>query len=99
MNNEFNPIELIEYSLKMAERQLDTMDDEECVAMVRSFTELMAEWQPEIAKLADQPVQLGIAVSSLATLFNLAFVRAYSFTEKKMAAQDALEKAFSKEVD
>lgn len=96
---EFDPRELVAHAVVMAQTQLETMDDEECVLMVRSFVELMVDWQPEIAKLADDPIQLGIAVSSLATLFNLAFCRAYSFTDKKLAAQVAIEKALGREVD
>ena len=99
MNEEFRPEELVYESARMAQQQVDTMDDEECVLMVRSFTELMVDWQPEIAKLTNDPMQLGMAVSSLASLFNLAFCRAYRFTDKKLAAQEAIAKAFGQEVD
>ena len=99
MNEEFAPEQLVFEAAKMAQRQVDDMDDEECVLMVRSFTELMVDWQPEVAKLTEDPMQLAMAVSSLACLFNLAFCRAYSFTDKKLAAQEAIAKAFNQEVD
>ena len=97
MKEEFDPRDLVGHAMIVAQTQLDTMDDEECVLMVRSFTEVMVDWQPEIARLADDPIQLGVAVSSLASLFNLAFCRAYDFTDKKLAAQEAIKKAFGKE--
>ena len=99
MNEEFDPKELVAHAAIMADSQLNTMDDEECVLMVRSFTQLIIDWQPNVAELADDPIQLGVAVSSLAILFNLAFCRAYNFTDKKLAAQEAIEKAFGKEGD
>lgn len=99
MKEDFNPQELVLEGVRLAQIQLEDMDDEECVLMVRSFTELMVDWQPEIAKLANNPIHLGLAVSSLASLFNLAFCRAYDFTDKKLTAQQAIEKAFSKEGD
>ena len=90
---EFSPAELIEYSKDMAAIQLESMTDEEAISMVRDFTQVMADWQPAVKQLSDEPIQMATACLSLAALFQDAFIKAYGFTEKRMAAEEALQKA------
>ena len=99
MSNEFTPEEVVKEGFSLALDQLQEMDDEECVSMVRSFTECMSKWQPAVADLSDDPMRLSLTVSSLASLFNLAFCRAYKYTDRRLAAQEAIAKAFGQEVD
>ena len=63
--------------------------------MVREFTKIMADWQPNIAIYMDEPIMLGLSALSAAELFKLAFYRAYVYTDKKVDAINALDKAFN----
>ena len=94
--SQFNPKELVEYAEQLAEMQASEMNQEECVLMVRSFTEAMAEWQPSVKEFTgseESAVQLAVACLTLSHLFQKAFCSAYSFTEKRLEAQEAIEKA------
>ena len=86
--------EMLEYSEAAALEILADMDDEACLSMVREFTQVMAKWQPNIACYSDDPVMLGLSCLSAAHLFKLAFERGYMYTDKKVDALNALEKAF-----
>ena len=95
MFNDQAPQELIKMASHLSEEQVDEMSDEECINMVRSYVELMAEWQPELGRLSDRPGDLALAVLTLNQLFNRAFVKAYDYTEKRIEATEALERAFN----
>lgn len=86
--------EMIEYGEAAALEILDGMSDEDCIQMVREFTKIMADWQPNIATYRDEPIMLGLSCLSAAELFKLAFYRAYIYTDKKVDAINALDKAF-----
>ena len=89
--------EMIEYGEAAALSILDTMSDEECIQMVREFCELMADWQTNIGCYRDEPVMLGLSCLSAAELFKMAFARAYLYTDKKVDAINAIDKAFGEE--
>jgi len=95
---EYNPEktaqEMVDYGEAVAMDMIQDMDPEECVVMVRDFCRVMAEWQPNVAALADEPVMLGITCLSTAKLFELAFKKAYTYTDKKVDAINAINKAF-----
>ena len=91
------PEEMVEYAEHVAEDMLQDMDDEEAIVMVREFCRTMAEWQPQIAESSDNPVMLGIHCLATAHLFQKAFVKAYSYTDRKLDAVSALKKAFNEE--
>lgn len=86
--------EMIEYGEAAALEILQDMSDEDCIQMVRDFCKLMADWQPNIAIYMEDPVMLGLSCLSAAELFKLAFYRAYVYTDKKVDAINALDKAF-----
>ena len=86
--------EMIEYGDASAQNILADMSDEDCIEMVRGFCKAMADWQPNIAIYQDEPIMLGLSCLSAAELFKLAFARAYLYTDKKVDALNALEKAF-----
>lgn len=85
--------EMVEYSEILAEESVKEMDGEECVNMVRNFCEVMADWQPNIKSLLDDPVMLGIHCLTVAELFKLAFVKGYGHTSDRLDAVEALKKA------
>ena len=87
--------EMIEYGEAAALQLLDEMSDEECIQMVRDFCKVMADWQPNIAIYLEEPVMLGLSCLSAAELFKMAFARAYLYTDKKVDAINALDKAFN----
>ena len=89
--------EMIEYGEAAALQMLDDMNDDECLQMVRDFCKVMADWQPNIAIYLDEPVMLGLSCLSAAELFKLAFYRAYVYTDKKVDAMNAINKAFGVE--
>ena len=89
--------EMHEYADAAAEEILAGMTDEEAITMVRDFCTVIAKWQPNIDIYKDEPVMLGLSCLSAAQLFRIAFGRAYRYTDKKLAAQQALEKVFNKE--
>jgi len=87
--------EMIEYGEAAALEILETMSDEDCLQMVREFCGLMADWQANIGCYRDDPIMLGLSCLSAAELFKLAFYRAYLYTDKKVDAINALDKAFN----
>lgn len=86
--------EMIEYGEAAALQILDDMTDDECIQMVRDFCKVMADWQPNIAIYLDEPIMLGLSCLSAAELFKMAFARAYLYTDKKVDAMNAINKAF-----
>ena len=58
--------EMIEYGEAAALEILDGMSDEDCIQMVREFTKIMADWQPNIATYRDEPIMLGLSCLSAA---------------------------------
>ena len=96
-NNDTTVQEMHEYADAAAEEILAGMSDEETISMVRDFCTVMAKWQPNIDIYKDEPVMLGLSCLSAAQLFRIAFGRAYRYTDKKLAVQQALEKAFNTE--
>jgi len=89
--------EMIEYGEAAALQILDEMSDDDCTQMVREFCNIMAGWQPNIATYLDDPVMLGLSCLSAAELFKMAFARAYLYIDKKVDAQNAINKAFGVE--
>ena len=89
--------EMIEYGEAAALQILDDMTDDECIQMVRDFCKVMADWQPNIAIYRDEPIMLGLSCLSAAELFKMAFARAYLYTDKKVDAMNAINKAFGVE--
>lgn len=85
--------EMINYGIQTAQLMLDDMDEEETVIMVREFCAVVARWQPNVAACIDDPVTLGLSCLTTAALFQLAFQKAYTYTDKKMDALHALKKA------
>ena len=86
--------EMIEYGEAAALQMVDDMTDDECIQMVRDFCKVMADWQPNIACYLDDPIMLGLSCLSAAELFKMAFARAYLYTDKKVDAMNAINKAF-----
>ena len=86
--------EMVEYAEVLAEESLKEMSGEEAVNMVRNFCEVMADWQPSIKELLDEPVMLGIHCLTVAELFKQAFVKGYDHTSDRIDAVDAIKKAF-----
>lgn len=89
--------EMIEYGEAAALELLNGMSDEDCISMVRDFCGLMVDWQANIAIYKDDPVMLGLSCLGAAELFKLAFYRAYVYTDKKVDAMNAINKAFGGE--
>ena len=73
------------------------MPEEEAVAMVRDFIGVLVDWQPNIAEHREDPTMLAITALSTTRLFELAFLKAYSFSAKHIAAREAIAKAFGQE--
>ena len=86
--------EMVEYAEILAEESLKEMSGEEAVDMVRNFCEVMADWQPSIKELLDEPVMLGIHCLTVAELFKQAFVKGYDHTSDRIDAVDAIKKVF-----
>lgn len=86
--------DMMEYGASVAEQMIKGMDEEEATLMVRDFVFLIAKWQPNVAAHADDPVMLGISSLATSYLFQMAFKKAYLYTDKKMDALNALKKAF-----
>jgi len=97
MTEDFNPAELVEYADSVAYQMIAGMPEEEAVAMVRDFIGVLAEWQPSVAEHRDDPTMLAITALSTTRLFELAFIKAYSFSAKQIAAREAIAKAFGQE--
>ena len=88
------PKELLAYAKELADTLLEDMSEEECVDMVRSLVELLANWQPNIAIFKDQPVMMGVSCLAVTYMFQDAFVKAYDHSQKKLDAIQSLKKAF-----
>ena len=86
--------EMHEYAKALALDMLQDMDDEESVTMIRDFCQVMIDWQPNIAVHREDPIMLGISCLVTAQLFKMCFDKAYRYTDKKIAAQEAIAKAF-----
>lgn len=85
--------EMVGYAEVLAEESLKKMSGEECVNMVRNFCEVMADWQPSIKELLDEPVMLGIHCLTVAELFKQAFIKGYGHTSDRIDAVEAIKKA------
>lgn len=86
--------DMMEYGSTVAEQMIADMDEEEATLMVRDFVTLIAKWQPNVAIHADNPVMLGISCLATSYLFQMAFKKAYLYTDKKVDAINALKNAF-----
>jgi len=84
---------LVEHADEISAAMLKEMDGAECVDMVRQFCGVMAQWQPNIAENAEDPVLLGLHCLAAAQLFRSAFLKAYAETDNRLKAQSAIEKA------
>ena len=94
MTSDFEPEEMLVYASKVASEMLEAMPDEEAVVMVRDFVNVMAKWQPEAySKLNNDPTLVALTALSTATLFQKAFIKAYAYSERHVAAREAVEKA------
>ena len=85
--------EMVEYAEILAEESLKEMSGEEAVNMVRNFCEVMADWQPNIRENLEDPILLGLHCLAAADLFKQAFVKAYTETDSRIKAQEAIKKA------
>ena len=96
MTQEFEPIEMLLHAEKVAEQMLEAMPDEEAVAMVRDFVQVMAEWQPKAyAELGDNPSLVALTALSTASLFQKAFLKAYAYSARHVAARAAVERVLA----
>lgn len=86
--------DMMEYGSHVAEQMIAEMDEEEATLMVRDFVAAIAKWQPNVAMHADDPVMLGISCLATSYLFQMAFKKAYLYTDKKVDAINALKNAF-----
>ena len=84
---------MLDYGNQIAERMIAEMDEEEATQMVRGFIEVIARWQPNVAVHAGDPVMLGISCLATSYLFQMAFKKAYLYTDKKVDAINALKNA------
>lgn len=80
-------------SERMAEEMLKDMDAEACVELVRGFCSVISAWQTNIAAIRYKPLEFSLHCLIVAELFKLAFVKAYTDTEKRVIAEEALKKA------
>lgn len=94
MNNDFHPQEMVDYAQDIASEMIQKMPEEEAVLMVRDCIGVLAEWQPAVAEHRDDPTMLAITALSTTRLFELAFLKAYRYSEKHLEAREAIEKAF-----
>ena len=85
---------LVEHAEQLASLMLEDMSGMECVQMVRDFCEVMCSWQPNIMENAENPTLLGLHCLAAADLFKQAFVKAYTETDNRLKAQEAIDKAF-----
>ena len=96
---------LVDIGRAKAEAMFVQMDDEEAISMVRSFVECMMKWQPSIdesntgieASEGATAMCVGINALAIAELFQLAFIKAYDHSDKKVKAMEAIDKAFGLE--
>lgn len=94
MNAPFEPSEMVDYAEQIAREMVGNMPDEEAIHMVRDFIRVMADWQPEVYRQLEDPTMLAITSLTTAKLFELAFMKAYKYSEKHVQAKEAIEKAF-----
>lgn len=94
MNEDSTVRDMIDHAHSIAKVMVDDMPEDEAILMVRDFISILADWQPTIKAQLDDPTML--AITSLATtkLFELAFVKAYGFSERQIAAREAIKKVF-----
>ena len=92
MTQDFNPQDMITYADKIAHEMVEKMPDEEAVTMVRDFIRVLSEWQPQVYEQMADPTMLAITALSTTRLFELAFLQAYTYSEKHIAAREAIEK-------
>lgn len=93
MSEDFQPTEMIDYAQDVANQMIEGMPEEEAVLMVRDFIGVLAEWQPAVHEHLGDPTMLAITALSTTRLFELAFLKAYSFSAKQIEAREAIEKA------
>ena len=91
MNEAFDPKDMITYADKIAHEMVEKMPDDEAVLMVRDFIRVLAEWQPHVYEQMADPTMLAITALSTTRLFELAFLQAYSYSERHVAAREAVE--------
>ena len=92
MTEDFEAQDMINYAEKIAQEMVTTMPDDEAVLMVRDFIRVLAEWQPAVREQIGDPAMLAITALSTTRLFELAFLKAYSYSERQVAAREAIEK-------
>lgn len=85
--------EMLEYSKELAIKMAEEMDEEEATLMVRDFVTVIAKWQPNVAVHSGDPVMLGISCLVTSYLFQMAYKKAYLYTDKKVDAINALKNA------
>lgn len=93
MTAQFEPSEMVDYAEQIAREMVKNMPDEETIHMVRDFIRVMSDWQPEVYRQLEDPTMLAITSLTTAKLFELAFIRAYQYSEKHVQAKEAIEKA------
>ena len=84
---------MVDYAEHIAQEMIGNMPDEEAIHMVRDFIKVMADWQPEVYRQLGDPTMLAITSLTTAKLFELAFMKAYKYSEKHVQAKEAIEKA------
>ena len=94
MTQDFTSQDMITYADKIAHEMVDVMPDDEAVLMVRDFIRVLAEWQPAVHAQLGEPTMLAITALSTTRLFELAFLQAYAYSERHVAAREAIEKVF-----
>jgi len=92
MTEDFEAQDMINYAEKIAQEMVSAMPDDEAVLMVRDFIRVLAEWQPAVHDQIGDPAMLAITALSTTRLFELAFLKAYSYSERQVAAREAIEK-------
>jgi len=97
MSQDFDPLDMIHYAEKIAAEMVQEMPDEEAVTMVRDFVSVLADWQPAVAAQRDDPTMLAITALSTTRLFELAFLKAYGYSERHVQAREAIEKALGEQ--
>ena len=85
---------MVDYAEQIAREIVTNMPEEEATHMVRDFVRVMADWQPEVYRQLDDPTLLAITSLTTSKLFELAFMKAYKYSEKHVQAKEAIEKAF-----
>ena len=83
---------MITYADRIAKDMIESMPDDQAVLMVRDFVRVLAEWQPAVHDQLDNPTMLAITALSTTKLFELAFLKAYSYSAKVVEVREAIEK-------